>query len=99
VCFSAAGDGQRAIQHAKQCDEIVRANGSESLEIFFAAEALALAALLTQDQQLFTAALRTAELSFTEIDKSDQGWCLPTLEKLQSNAVATTPGKRQSNTV
>jgi hypothetical protein len=99
VCFTAAGDGLRAVEHAKQCNEIVQANGSEPLEVFFAAEALALAALQTQDRSLFSEALRTAEQSFTEIDKLDQGWCLPTLEKLRTHAVSATSGNDRSGAV
>jgi hypothetical protein len=84
VCCLAAGDAGRALLHATLCDEIVRANGSEPLEVFFAAEALALAANLCANRGLMAEGLRRAESSFQEVDPADQEWCLPTLEKLRA---------------
>lgn len=84
VCQFAAGNFEEAFRHAKLCDSIVRDNGSEPLEMFFAAEALALAAKATNRGEAFVEALRMAESSFADIDPSDRTWCQPTLEKLRT---------------
>ena len=84
VCSVAAGNGGRALEHANQCTEIVRNNGSEPLEVFFAAEARALASRMVGNDDLFEQALDEAESSYGRIDQADQPWCLPTLAKLRT---------------
>ena len=84
VCWLAAGDAKRAMQHAKACDSIVQQNGSEPLELFFAAEALALPARALSDEQGHSKAIATAQAAFAALQPEDQAWCRATLEKLTS---------------
>lgn len=86
VCQLAAGQAEQAWVHARRCDAIVRDHGAEPLELFFAAEALALSAHLTGRSGAWQAALAVAEASFAAIDPADQAWCRPTLEKLRAAA-------------
>lgn len=85
VCWVAANDGTRALEHANLCSRIVEANGSEPLEAFFAAEAKALASHLLRHQEDLEEALATAESSFAELEPADQAWCLSTLETLRAH--------------
>lgn len=84
VCQHAAGNFDNALRHAILCEAIVRENGSEPLEVFFAAEAMALAAKATGRSEALATAQATAESSFAQIEPSDQTWCQPTLEKLRA---------------
>lgn len=85
VCWLAAGDPKRASQHAQLCDSVVRENGSEPLELFFAAEALALSAHALGDKHAQATALLTAQTAFAALPADDQAWCQITLEKLASS--------------
>ena len=85
VCWLAAGDPKRAAQHAELCDSIVRENGSEPLELFFAAEALALSARALADKHGHTTALLTAQTAFAALSSDDRVWCQTTLEKLAAS--------------
>ena len=67
---------------SQACDAIVRQNQSPPLELFFAAEALAIAAGLLDDRPGHAAAVATATASFTELSPDDQVWCRATLDKL-----------------
>lgn len=85
VCWLAAGDAKRAMQHAKACNLIVQQNGSEPLELFFAAEALALAAHALGDELTHGRAIATAQAAFAALQPDDQAWCRTTVEKLTSS--------------
>jgi hypothetical protein len=85
VCWLAAGDAKRAFQHAQLCDAIVRQNGSEPLEVFFAAEALGLQARALGDNADHAAALSMAQRAFQELPENDQAWCRVTLNKLAAS--------------
>jgi hypothetical protein len=82
LCWLAAGDAKRAMEHAKTCDAIVQQNGDEPLEVFFAAETLALAACTLGDELAQSAAISKAKLAFAALPAQDQDWCRATLEKL-----------------
>jgi hypothetical protein len=84
LCWLAAGDAKRAMDHAKTCDAIVQQNGEEPLELFFAAETLALAARTLGDAQAHDKAIAKAKVAFAALQPEDQGWCRATLEKLTS---------------
>jgi hypothetical protein len=86
LCALAAGDAARALAHAQRCEQIVREHGSEPLEAFFAAEALALAGRALGEAAQVEQALASAEAAFATLAPDDQGWCLPTLEKLRAGA-------------
>jgi hypothetical protein len=85
LCWLAAGDTKRAMEHAKTCDAIVQQNGDEPLELFFAAETLALAARALGDEQVHDTAIAKAQVAFAALQPEDQGWCRTTLEKLTSS--------------
>jgi hypothetical protein len=82
VCWLAVGDAKRAMQHARTCNAIVQQNGSEPLELFFAAEALALSAHALGDELSYGRAIATAQAAFAALPPEDQAWCRTTLEKL-----------------
>jgi hypothetical protein len=82
LCWLAAGDPTQALHHARRCDVIVRENGSLPLELFFAAEALALPARAQGDNGVHTAAVATARQAFAVLPAEDQAWCRATLDKL-----------------
>jgi hypothetical protein len=84
LCWLAAGDAKRAMEHAKTCDAIVQQNGDEPLEVFFAAETLALAARTLGDDLAHRTAIAKAKVAFTALQPEDQNWCRTTLEKLTS---------------
>lgn len=90
LCALAAGDAPRALEHARSCEQIVREHGSEPLEVFFAAEAVVLAARALGETELVAPSLASAEAAFAALAPEDQGWCLPTLEKLR--AAGALPG-------
>ena len=85
VCWLAAGDPKRALQHAKACDSIVQQNGCEPLEVFFAAEALALPARVLGDEQGYARAVTTAQAAFDALPSDEQAWCRTTLERLAAS--------------
>lgn len=85
VCWLAAGDANLAMQHAQTCNSIVQQNGSEPLELFFAAEALALSAQALGDELSHRRAIATAQAAFAALQPADQAWCRTTLEKLISS--------------
>ena len=82
LCWLAAGDAARALEHAQRCDAIVRENGTLPLELFFAAEALALPARALGDGAGHAAAVATARQAFDALPPDDQAWCRATLDKL-----------------
>jgi hypothetical protein len=85
LCWLAAGDAKQAMDHANACDAIVKKNGDEPLELFFAAETLALAARALGDVQVHSRAIAKAKAVFAALQPQDQEWCRPTLEKLTSS--------------
>lgn len=85
LCCLAAGDAVQAMQHAQHCMAVVRDQGEPPLELFFAAEALALAAAALGDDVARQAALQTARASFDALQPADQAWCRATLDQLASN--------------
>jgi hypothetical protein len=84
LCWLAAGDAKRAMEHAKTCDAIVQQNGDEPLEVFFAAETLALAARTLGNELAHGTAIAKAKVAFAALQPEDQNWCRTTLEKLTS---------------
>lgn len=84
LCWLAAGDAKRAMEHATTCDTIVQQNGDEPLEVFFAAETLALAARALGDEPAHGKAIDKAKVAFAALQAEDQDWCRATLEKLTS---------------
>ena len=84
LCWLAAGDATQALQHARQCEAVVRAQGEPPLELFFAAEAVALAARALGDGMALSEAIGTARASFDALSTDDQGWCRETLDKLSA---------------
>jgi hypothetical protein len=85
LCWLAAGDPVQALQHAQRCDSIVRENGSQPLEMFFAAEALCLPARALGDGSIGAAALVSARQAFDALPLNDQAWCRVTLDKLNAS--------------
>ncbi len=77
-----AGEPAQALQHARTCDAIVRENGAQPLEVFFAAEVLCLPARALGDGATAAAALATAREAFDALPPDDQAWCRATLQKL-----------------
>ena len=93
LCWLAAGDAAQALQHARQCEAVVRAQGEPPLELFFAAEALALASAALGDGAAQQAALHTARVSFDALPADDQVWCRATLDRLASNSAFADAGE------
>jgi hypothetical protein len=85
LCWLAAGDAKQAMDHANACDAIVKKNGDEPLELFFAAETLALAARALGDVQVHSRAIAKAKAVFAALQPEDQEGCRTTLEKLTSS--------------
>ena len=85
LCWLAAGDAAQALQHAQHCDSVVRDNGSLPLEVFFAAEALALPARAMGDSARHAAAVATAQQAFDALPVGEQAWCRVTLDKLHAS--------------
>ena len=84
VCWLAAGDPAEALKHARRCDSIVRENGALPLEVFFAAEAIGLAARAAGDGEASVAASNIARQAFEQLPPDDQAWCRGTLDKLSA---------------
>ena len=85
LCWLAAGDAAQALQHARQCEAVVRAQGEPPLELFFAAEAVALAARALGDGLAQSEAMATARASFAELSADDQSGCRETLDRLSAD--------------
>ncbi|HRD99291.1 MAG TPA: hypothetical protein PLA97_23150, partial [Rubrivivax sp.] len=79
-----AGDLTQARQHAQNCLEIVRANGSVPLEAFFGWEALGLVERAAGNAAGHAQALRQAQQAFENLAVEDQGWCRTSLDALAS---------------
>lgn len=84
LCWLAAGDAATALEHAQRCDAIVREHGAPPLELFFAAEALALPALALGDGASHASAAATARQAFAALAPDDQAWCRVTLDKIDA---------------
>ncbi|MBK9606628.1 MAG: hypothetical protein IPO58_09540 [Betaproteobacteria bacterium] len=84
LCWLAAGDPSTALQHGLRCDAIVRENGAQPLELFFAAEVLALPARALGDGACAVKAVATARQAFAALDPDDQAWCRATLDKINA---------------
>lgn len=84
LCWLAAGDAAQALQHARRCDAIVRANGALPLEVFFAAEALCLPLRALGDGAGHKAALAGARQAFDALAADDRAWCRATLDKIEA---------------
>lgn len=84
LCWLAAGDAAQALQHARQCEAVVRVQGEPPLELFFAAEVVALAARALGDGTAQSEALSTARASFDALSVDDQRWCRDTLDRLSA---------------
>lgn len=82
LCWLAAGNPAQALQHAQRCEAIVRDNGSPPLEVFFAAEALALPSRALGDSAGDAAALASARQAFDALAPDDQAWCRATLDRI-----------------
>jgi len=77
-----AGEPATALQHARQCLDIVERHGGAGLERFFAWEAIGLAARAAGDAAGHGQALDHARAAFAALDEGDQGWCRASLDKL-----------------
>lgn len=86
LCRLAAGDAVQARLHAVECERIVRENGSEPLEVFFAGEVLARCAAALGDQADVDAAVAMSLPMFDVLPGADQAWCRPTLERIAALA-------------
>jgi hypothetical protein len=84
VCWMAAGEPVQALQHAQRCDGMVRANGSRPLELFFAGQALCLAARALGQSATGAQALDVARQAFAALTLDDQAWCRATLDQLNA---------------
>ena len=62
----------------------MRENGWILLELFFAAEALCMAARALGDGRARAGALDTARRAFDALSPDDQAWCRQTLDKLDA---------------
>ena len=82
MCWLAAGDPAEALKRARRCNFIVHENGSLPLEVFFAAEAICLAARAAGDDEASVAASENARQAFEALPANDQAWCRGTLDKL-----------------
>jgi len=81
-----AGDAAMARQHARQCLDVVMANGSVALETFFGHEALALAERAAGNAEAAAQAVASAHAAFAALDEGDRGWCQVTLDKLDPDS-------------
>jgi hypothetical protein len=80
-----AGLADRAAGHARECLRIVRENGSDAGELFFAHEAGARACVAAADGAGAAASTREAEAALTSItDDGFRDYCAGELEKLRS---------------
>lgn len=77
-----AGDLAQARQHAQECLEIVNANGSVPLEVFFGWEALGRVERAAGNDTGHAEALARARAAFAALDEGDQGWCRASLDRL-----------------
>jgi hypothetical protein len=82
VSHVAAGDAARGLQHADLCEAMVRHNGAEPFELFYAAEAQALAAQALSDRPRLAAALASARAAYDVLPPDAQQECRPALDKL-----------------
>lgn len=82
LCWLAAGDAKRGLEHGRLCEAIVRDHGSQPLELFFAGEALGLPARQLGDAATEAAAVAMSQQAFEDLPSEDQAWCRPTLDKL-----------------
>ena len=81
-----AGDFAQARQHAQNCLEIVHANASVPLEVFFGWEALARVERAAGHAAGHSQALSQAHAAFATLEEGDRGWCRASLDKLQTGA-------------
>lgn len=79
-----AGDALRARHHAEQCLRIVQEHGEPVLELFFAREALCLAARADSEPASHAAALAQAQNAFAALTDGDKAWCQASLDKLRA---------------
>jgi hypothetical protein len=82
MSWAQAGDWAQARQHAQNCLDIVRANGSVPLELFFGWEALGAVERAAGNATAHAQALAQAHAAFAQLDESDRGWCQASLDKL-----------------
>ncbi|MBP6764055.1 MAG: hypothetical protein KA141_03615 [Rubrivivax sp.] len=77
-----AADWAQARQHAQHCLEIVLANGSVPLEVFFGWEALGTVERAAGNATGHSHALAQARAAYATLEDSDKGWCQASLDKL-----------------
>jgi tetratricopeptide (TPR) repeat protein len=75
---------EEAVEHARRCIEICRANSAEAVELFWGHQALALAEHRRKNGAAFKAALDMARQHFEKILGADRDWCRPGLEKIEA---------------
>jgi hypothetical protein len=83
MTWLAAGDPQRAAEHANACLTLVQAHDAPALEHFFAWEAVARAAAAAQQAATNASAIAQAEHWFAALDEGDRGWCRASLDALR----------------
>jgi hypothetical protein len=82
MSWTQAGDWVQARQHAQNCLEIVHANGSVPLEVFFGWEALGAVERAAGHATGHAQALAHAQAAFAQLAEGDRAWCQASLDKL-----------------
>lgn len=84
--YSAAGDGPRALEHARACLAICARESAPAMETFFAQERIAHASALLDETGAARAAYDAAAACLVAIeDADDREYCKGELAKLQSS--------------
>lgn len=78
-----AGDLQQARWHATTCLQIVQANGSPPLEVYYAWEPFALIDRARGDHAAAQAALQAMRAEFPRLTADEQPWCAESLQKVE----------------
>lgn len=81
--FLKAGDLQQARWHATTCLQIVQANGSVPLELYYAWEPMALIDHARGDPAAARAALEAMRAEFPRLAADEQPWCAESLAKVE----------------
>jgi hypothetical protein len=77
-----ANEFTKALEHAKNCLDIVQENKGPSLEFFFGYEVLALAEKANNNSNGFSNAVEQMKMNFERLSTDDQSWCKASLIKL-----------------
>jgi len=84
LCHAVLGQGEAAVQHARQCLAGCEAAGADALEHYFGHEALARAQLAAGDGAAAAAAVQRMRALLPQIDEADglRAWCAEVLQTL-----------------